>query len=74
MEMFPGKEVISSFGDGIVGSYTPSLPEIVLGIGGVAIALAATFVGVRVLRFLPDSLSDEAVDPHYSVKEAEASA
>ena len=74
MDMFPGKEVISSFGDGIVGSYTPSLPEIVLGIGGVAIALAATFVGVRVLRFLPDSLSDEAVDPHYAAKEAEATA
>jgi Ni/Fe-hydrogenase subunit HybB-like protein len=68
MELFPGKEVVSSFADGVVGSYTPSLPEIVLGIGGVAIALAATFVGVRVLRFLPDSLSDEAVDPHYAAK------
>jgi molybdopterin-containing oxidoreductase family membrane subunit len=74
LEMFPGKEVISSFGDGVVGSYAPSLPEFVLGIGGVALALAATFVGVRVLRFLPASLSDEAVDPHYSAKEAEASA
>ena len=68
MELFPGKEVVSSFDDGVVGSYTPSLPEVVLGIGGVALALAATFVGVRVLRFLPDSLSDEAVDPHYAAK------
>ena len=68
MELFPGKEVVSSFADGVVGSYTPSLPEVVLGIGGVALALAATFVGVRVLRFLPDSLSDEAVDPHYAAK------
>ena len=74
LELFPGKEVVSSFADGIVGSYIPSLPEIVLGIGGVAVALAATFVGVRVLRFLPVSLADEAVDPHYSAKEAEASA
>lgn len=74
MEMFPGKEVVSSFGDGVVASYTPSLPEFVLGIGGVALALAATFVGVRVLRFLPVSLADEAVDPHYSAGEAEASA
>ena len=73
MEMFPGKEVISAFGDGAVAIYTPSLPEIVLGIGGVALALAATFVGVRVLRFLPASLSDEAVDPHYVAKEAAAS-
>ena len=74
MELFPGKEVSSSFYDGVVGSYAPSLPEIVLGIGGVAIALAATFVGVRVLRFLPSSLADEAVDPHYSAGKAEATA
>jgi len=74
MEMFPGKEVVSSFADGVVGSYTPSLPEIILGMGGIAVALAATFVGVRVLRFLPSTLADDAVDPHYSAREAEASA
>jgi molybdopterin-containing oxidoreductase family membrane subunit len=74
MEMFPGKEVVSSFADGVAGSYVPSLPEIILGIGGIAIALAATFVGVRVLRFLPESLADEAVDPHYTATEAEAAA
>jgi len=73
LELFPGKEVVSSFADGVVGSYTPSLPEVVLGIGGVALALAATFVGVRVLRFLPASLADEEVDPHYAT-EAEATA
>ena len=61
LEMFPGKEVSSSFFDGVVASYTPSLPEFVLGIGGVAIALAATIVGTRVLRFLPQSLADEDV-------------
>ncbi|MDH3887799.1 MAG: polysulfide reductase NrfD [Gammaproteobacteria bacterium] len=74
MEMFPGKEVVSSFADGITGSYTPSLPEIILGMGGIAVALAATFVGVRVLRFLPSTLADDAVDPHYPAREAEASA
>jgi len=65
LEMFPGKEVSSSFFDGVVASYTPSLPEFVLGIGGVAIALAATVVGARVLRFLPASLADSMVDPHH---------
>ena len=70
MELFPGKEVFSSFADGVVGSYTPSLPEVILGVGGVALALAATFVGVRVLRFMPVSLADEAVDPHYKAREA----
>jgi molybdopterin-containing oxidoreductase family membrane subunit len=73
MELFPGKEVSSSFFDGVIASYTPSLPEIILGFSGIAIALAATVVGVRVLRFLPVSLADEQVDPHYSAdKEAAA--
>ena len=48
-------------------------PEIILGIGGIAVALAATFVGVRVLQFLPSTLADDAVDPHYPAREAEAS-
>ena len=74
LEMFPGKEVSSAFFDGVVGSYTPSFPEILLGIGGVALTLAATFAGVRVLRFLPSTLADEAIDPHHSAREAEASA
>jgi molybdopterin-containing oxidoreductase family membrane subunit len=72
LEMFPGKEVTSSFFDGVVASYTPSLPEFVLGIGGVAIALAATIVGTRVLRFLPVSLADSQVDPHYKAEETTA--
>jgi len=70
LEIFPGKEVSSSFFDGIVNTYSPSLPEIVLGIGGMAIALAAVVVGIRVLRFLPVSLADELVDPHHSTDKA----
>jgi Ni/Fe-hydrogenase subunit HybB-like protein len=66
LELFPGKEVSSSFFDGVIASYTPSLPEFILGLSGIAVALAATVVGVRVLRFLPVSLADEQVDPHYS--------
>ena len=70
LEIFPGKEVSSSFFDGVVASYTPSLPEFVLGIGGVALALAATVVGARVLRFLPVSLADDQVDPHHTAADA----
>jgi molybdopterin-containing oxidoreductase family membrane subunit len=62
LDMFPGKEVTSSFFDGSVSAYTPSLPEVLLGIGGIAVALVATVVGVRVLRFLPDSLADKHTD------------
>jgi molybdopterin-containing oxidoreductase family membrane subunit len=72
LEMFPGKEVSSSFFDGVIASYTPSLPEVMLGIGGVAIAVAATIVGTRVLRFLPVSLADNLVDPHHKTEQAAA--
>ena len=74
LELFPGKEVTSTFFDGGINAYTPSLPEIILGIGGVALALAATLVGVRVLRFLPVSLADEQVDPHHGSSETKAAA
>jgi Ni/Fe-hydrogenase subunit HybB-like protein len=56
--IFPGKEVSSSFFDGVVASYAPSLPEIALGLGGVGLALALTVVGLKVLPFLPRSLAD----------------
>ncbi|HQT26881.1 MAG TPA: polysulfide reductase NrfD [Burkholderiales bacterium] len=51
--IFPGYEVMSTFGDGQIASYTPSLPEILLGCGGVGVAFLITTVGVRVLNFLP---------------------
>ena len=66
LNIFPGMEVTSSFNDGVVAAYSPSLPEVLLGLGGVGIALAAVMLGVRVLRFLPDSLEDAQVDPHHA--------
>jgi molybdopterin-containing oxidoreductase family membrane subunit len=64
LNLFPGMEVSSSFADGVVASYTPSLPEFLLGIGGIGIALLLVAVAVKVLRFLPESLADSVVDPH----------
>ena len=60
--MFPEKEVSSSFFDGVVAAYAPSLPEVVLGAGGVALALALTALALKVLPFLPRSLADGDVD------------
>ena len=60
--MFPEKEVTSSFFDGVVAAYTPSLPEVMLGVGGTALALALTAVAVKVLPFLPHSLADSEVN------------
>jgi Ni/Fe-hydrogenase subunit HybB-like protein len=60
--MFPEKEVASSFFDGVVAAYAPSLPEVALGVSGTAFALALTAVALKVLPFLPQSLADGDVD------------
>jgi molybdopterin-containing oxidoreductase family membrane subunit len=55
LQIFPGKEVIeSSFFDGVVSHYQPSLPELLLGLGGVAMALLLVVLGMKVLEFVPD--------------------
>ena len=69
--MFPGKAVASSFHDGVINPYAPSFPEIMLGIGGVALALAITVFATKVLPILPTTLADEEVDPHLVIKDAE---
>jgi len=53
MHLFPGYEVTSSFNDGVVASYVPTLPELGLGLGGAALALVLTMVAMRTLRLLP---------------------
>jgi molybdopterin-containing oxidoreductase family membrane subunit len=59
MDMFPGREVSSSFYDGTVNTYSPKLPEFLLGIGGVALAFLITVVGCRVFDVLPHDNSWE---------------
>ena len=61
--MFLDKHVDSSFFDGVVAAYAPSLPEVALSAGGVALALALTAVALKVLPFLPASLADGEVEP-----------
>jgi molybdopterin-containing oxidoreductase family membrane subunit len=53
LEIFPGYEVASSFRDAAVSDYAPSLPEVLLGLGGVAAAFVITLVGAQVLDILP---------------------
>ncbi len=64
LNLFPGAEVSSDYFDGAFNSYSPSIWELMLGMGGVALALFMVAIGVKVLRFLPDSLSDAVADPH----------
>ncbi|MDA8226038.1 MAG: polysulfide reductase NrfD [Betaproteobacteria bacterium] len=65
LPLFPGMDVSSSFYDGVVHPYAPSLVETLLGIGGVALALAIVVFAIKILRFLPESLEDAVVDPHH---------
>ena len=62
LNLFPGMEVSSSFYDGVIASYTPSLPEVGLGLGGVALAGLIVLFGLKVLRFLPASLAGSSLD------------
>lgn len=53
LEMFPGMVETSTFFDGVIHQYHPSLPEFLLGVGGLGIALLITTIAVRVLHFIP---------------------
>lgn len=66
MDLFPGYDESSTFFDGVVASYTPSLPELMLGVGGAAFAFLLLAVVMKFLRILPTTLADEAIDPHSS--------
>jgi len=66
MEIFPGKEVLeTTFADGAIATYNPTLAEFLLGLGGVATALFLVAFCVKIMEFLPASLADKDADPHY---------
>ena len=59
LSIFPGYIVSSSFGDGQIAIYHPSLPEFLLGCGGLGIAFLITTIGVRVIdSLLPHDNAD----------------
>ena len=67
LSLFPGMEASSSFFDGAINTYVPSLPESLLALSGIAIALAIVAVVVKLFRVLPVSLADETTDPHHGL-------
>ena len=61
LNIFPGYEVSSSFYDGVVNQYSPSIWEIMLGLGGFAASVMITFLLIRVLPVIPEILpADQA--------------
>ncbi len=59
LNIFPGYAAESSFFDGAIGSYAPSLWDFLLGCGGVAAALLVALLVLRVLPILPQQLQAE---------------
>ena len=53
MDIFPGYTEKSTYYDGVVAGYAPSLPELALGLGGIGLAILIALVAIRVLPFLP---------------------
>ncbi|MDE2578874.1 MAG: polysulfide reductase NrfD [Hyphomicrobiales bacterium] len=53
LKIFPGEKVSSSFFDGGIATYTPSIPEALLGISGVSLAMLIVAFALRLLPFLP---------------------
>ena len=58
LNIFPGYEASSSFFDGSIASYTPSIWELMLGLGGFAVAILIAFLVMRVLPVTPEILSE----------------
>jgi len=74
LQLFLGMQESSSFFDGMVHPYVPSAPEIMLGLGGVAVTVIIVLLAVRLLRFLPESLDSTLVDALEAEAENEVAA
>ena len=74
LTMFPGYEVSSSFYDGAVASYVPTVWELALGVSGFAVAAFLVIVVARNLPILPDSLADRDIDSRLVPAQQEAPA
>ncbi len=64
LTIFPDHVIIeSSFYDNVVHSYIPSLYELGLGLGGVALALIIVLIGIANFKFLPTIIKPANIVP-----------
>ena len=63
--LFPNSETSSTFADGVYNAYSATMPEYLLGIGGIGLALCMLIIGMKIFRLLPTTLADAQADPHY---------
>ncbi len=62
LELFPGMQVSSSAFDGVVKPYSPSLPELALGLGAVGVAGVVLLMAMWVLPLLPDTAGSDTAE------------
>jgi len=60
LDIFPGYQASSVYADGQVGTYAPSLPEVLLGLSGISVAMLLTAVAFRLFPFLPKGVRPAA--------------
>jgi [DsrC]-trisulfide reductase subunit P len=60
LDIFPGMQVSSSFFDGEVARYVPSLPEALLGISGISLSMLLVTLALRLMPFLPVGVERES--------------
>ena len=56
--LFPNAEITSTFADGTLSNYSATLPEYLLGFGGIGLTFCMVLIGMKVFRMLPTSLAD----------------
>ena len=61
LDIFPGYTESSSFYDGVISAYTPSIYELMLGLGGVGISATIYIFAIMVLDFTPINLDDKHI-------------
>ena len=59
LSLFPGMEVTSTFQDGVFGNYMPTLPELLLGLAGVSVAMFIVGFALKILPFLPAPVQED---------------
>lgn len=64
MTLVAGYEATSTFSDGVIAEYFPSIWELMLGLGGVGVALIIVTFALKIFRLIPENLPDELVHPH----------
>ena len=61
LDLFPGYTESSSFQDGIISPYTPSMYEFMLGLGGIGISAVIYIFAIMILDITPKSLDNDAL-------------